>query len=118
MHPNSEENVLENCLVGLIVAFRNVLSSVPGQPKRKPERKPYTKDIASTSGEVEVLSSWYVCSNDGIMEAKQDYNHFFIHINQYIGTYPHEKIRNSDKQLSITFDNLANVKRSLFEYMN
>lgn len=101
----SEEKIFENCVIGCIVGFRfkpldnskeKKRSSNNSKSKTRPKTKSkmYSFDFAPTSiqesdnknNEIQVLASWYVCSENGKFKSFANKNNLFIDLKNYIAT--------------------------------
>lgn len=115
--------------MGNIIAFKYVLKK---NPNNKTKVKSYTGEYASTdlnkrvdaSGiasddgrRIEVLSTWYTCSNDGVF-TQFDNNHFFVGINNYVATVNMlsiDIINIVENSLAVPSEHLVDLKNSLYK---
>lgn len=126
----SEENILENCMIGCIVGFRCLPLSISNEnlnasyltKNEKRKSKTYSSDFAPTSGGdnnkgIQALASWYVCCENGQLQPLQDRNHFFIDMDNYIATIENMSMEenNSKKAPSLARD-LIEIRSLLYKY--
>lgn len=119
----TEQNIMENGIIGVVIAFRYNLEK---DTRPKPKLKKYLSDFASVAPEqrienenVQVLATWYVCNNEGILCPVRDNNHFYININNYVATMENlivEGKNNSQKCLLIPPTELIDTRSMLLKH--
>lgn len=112
--------------MGNIVAFKYVKNkNLNTSSNKHTKEKPYTWEYASTNfnkgdggRSIEILSTWYICSNDGVFRQFNN-NHFFVDMNNYVATVNMNAIGiiNNDCQnlLAVPSEHLVELKNSLYE---
>lgn len=122
----SEQNVVENCILGNVIAFKYA-------KEKSMKSKLYTLDFAPTSPgqtnetdqqsntNIQVLATWYICNNEGVLNPVEANCHFFVDIKNYVATITDiiSKERKSDSQiiLSIPSEQLGTLKKILFQFL-
>lgn len=121
----SEQNILDNVLIGCIVSFKyNLMTNENSHQEShgpKAKKTNYSVGFASVSNNnVEALSSWYVSDANGKFQPVQEKIHFFIGVNNYIATFKNISLNlntieiDSKKCLSFASTKIPQIKSSLY----
>lgn len=110
-----EENILGQNILGEVVAFRYA------NGRNEKERK-YNLDFVpipdenDSPREIEVLASWYICNQIGLLEPVKPANHVFINLKNYKGTttnVPIYKQENDSEEKKIMINSNISVLKQL-----